>query len=103
LKNTKFLKDKNIFYWWDIDSHWFKILANLRKYFPQTKSIFMDNKVFLKFQDYLVKWQKLADSEIEKLKDNLTKEEFELLQYVNTNNLRLEQESINQSYILENL
>jgi hypothetical protein len=60
----------------------------------------MNKEVFIKFQDYLVEWQKLTTSEIDKLKENLTKEEFELLKYVNLNNLRLEQESINQDYIL---
>ena len=103
LKNTKFLKEKNIFYWWDIDAHWFKILANLRKYFPQTKSIFMDEKIFLEFSEYRVFGQNLTESEIEKLKQNLTKQEFELLNFVNNNNFRLEQEAINQNYILENL
>lgn len=103
LKNTDFLKNTEIFYWWDIDSHWFKILANLRKNFPQTKSIFMNQKLFTEFQDYLVKWLSLSESEVEKYEDFLEKEEFELLKYVNLNNLRLEQENISQSYILENM
>ncbi|MDQ7023921.1 MAG: DUF2220 family protein [Candidatus Gracilibacteria bacterium] len=97
------MKNKEIFYWGDIDSHGFKILGNLRKYFPQTKSIFMNQKLFIKFQDYIVKGEKISESEIEKLKENLNKEEFELLKYVNLNNFRLEQENINQNYILENL
>lgn len=99
LKNTLWLQDKNIFYFWDIDSHWFKILAHFRKYFLQTKSILMDKNTFETFLKYAVNWKTITKDEVQNLEKYFTKEEFELLSFVNENNLRLEQENITQDYI----
>lgn len=100
LKNTIWLQEKNIFYFWDIDSHWFKILAHFRKYFLQTKSIFMDKNTFKTFERrYAVNWKTIPKDEGQNLEKYLTKEEFELFSFVNENNSRLEQENITQDYI----
>ncbi len=101
LKNIYWLKEKDIYYFWDLDSHWLKILAQCRKYFPQTKSIFMNKEVFDLYDSFVWEWKKLWYEEIYKLEKYLEKEEFELLKYINENNLRLEQENIRQEYILK--
>ena len=103
LKNTKWLENKKIFYFWDLDSHWFKILSICRKYFPQTKSIFMNKQTYEKFSEFNIKWKILWKEESKNLKNYLTNEEFELFSYFNKNNLRLEQENISHDFIKEHL
>ncbi len=100
LKNTKWLNNKQMHYWWDLDSHWFKILSIFRKYFKNTKSLFMDKQTYDKFREYEVEWKVLWNDEVKKYIEYLTTEEFELLNYLNKNKLRLEQENINQEYII---
>ena len=103
LKYIKWLNEKEVYYFWDLDSHWFKILAQCRKYFQSTKSIFMNKEVFDLYNEFVWEWKKLWAEEVLKLEQYLEKEEFELLKYINDNNLRLEQENIRQEYIEGNI
>lgn len=99
LKNTNWLHNKDIYYWWDIDSHGFKILSSFRKYFKNTKSLFMDRQTYDKFRNYEWKWIYLGVEEFNNIKKYLNSEEVKLFDYINKNNLRLEQENISQEYI----
>jgi len=99
LKNIDWLKKLEIYYWWDIDSHWFKILAQCRKYYSQTKSILMDMETYGYYKQYEVKWKIITDRELKNLTDYLDKKEYSLLEYLNKNNLRLEQENIDHEYV----
>ncbi|MBS1666298.1 MAG: hypothetical protein JST58_02880 [Bacteroidetes bacterium] len=95
LSNSNWLKEKNIFYWGDLDAHGFQILHQMRSYFPQTKSVMMDRETFDLFGK-----EGLVAGEItntENLK-HLTASEFEMFTFLKTNNLRLEQEKIRQEY-----
>ena len=47
LQEVKLLHDIAIYYWGDIDTDGFAILNRLRKYFPQTQSILMDEPTLL--------------------------------------------------------
>lgn len=94
LKNIKWFHDINIFYWWDIDSHGFNILWNFREYFSKTKSIWMNQKIFDKYKIYVCEWKTIHSNQVENLKKNLNDDEFNLLEYINKYNLRLEQENI---------
>jgi hypothetical protein len=47
LKETNWLREKEIFYWGDIDTHGFAILSQLRGYFPQVRSMLMDRETLL--------------------------------------------------------
>jgi hypothetical protein len=97
LKNAKWLAEKQLFYWGDIDSYGFQILDNLRQYFPKIKSICMDMQTVKTFED-------LATKDIENKKDNLvylTDEEQETFKYMKINGLRIEQEKITQVYVEE--
>ncbi len=49
LTKIQWLKQKEIYYWGDLDSHGFAILSQLRSYFPQTKSLLMDEPTWKKF------------------------------------------------------
>ncbi len=42
LSNARWMKDKPIWYWGDIDTHGFAMINQIRHYFPQTRSFLMD-------------------------------------------------------------
>ena len=101
LQNANWLKDKNIYYWGDIDMDGFAILSQVRGYFPQVKSLFMDEETITKFKDLAVISK---DSKMKILK-NLNKTESLLYERLKSNfykdNFRLEQERIPFEYIRE--
>ncbi|NJD77509.1 MAG: hypothetical protein FIB08_10515 [Candidatus Methanoperedens sp.] len=100
LKQIDWLKKSNIIYWGDIDAQGFQILSQLRSYFPQTKSIMMDFKTLNIFKPFIV----LGTPTNKSFNlQNLTIEEKALYDYLLEKNYRLEQEKINQSYVIENL
>ncbi|MDA3955342.1 DUF3322 domain-containing protein [Oceanispirochaeta sp.] len=47
LSEASWLHKKELFYWGDLDSHGFAILAQFRKLFPHTRSILMDRETLL--------------------------------------------------------
>jgi hypothetical protein len=101
LKNIDFLKEKEIYYFWDLDVHGFKILSNFRKMYSQTKSIFMDKNTFEKYREFCLNWKTISLQEFNNLLEYLTNDEKELFEYIYKNDLRLEQENIDQDYILK--
>ncbi|WP_406657484.1 Wadjet anti-phage system protein JetD domain-containing protein [Methanolobus sp. ZRKC2] len=101
LKNAKWLSDKQIIYWGDIDPHGFQILSQMRSYFPQTQSCMMDFDTFREFEDLVVTGAYTNVTELQ----NLTSEEhllFEHLSNLEKNN-RLEQEKITHEYALKKI
>jgi len=54
-KDVKWLNDKEIYYWGDIDMDGFAILSQARGYFPQIQSLFMDINTLEEFIDLGVK------------------------------------------------
>jgi len=99
LKNAKWLSDKEIYYWGDIDTHGLQILSQIKGYFPNTKSIIMDFETLNSFKEECGAGEKTNVSEL----PNLNKEEINLFNYLKENNLRLEQEKITQEYVLKYL
>lgn len=100
LKQIDWLKKSNIIYWGDIDAQGLQILSQIRSYFPQTKSVMMDFKTLNLFQQFIVSG---TPTNIAINLQNLTTEEKELFDFLNEKNCRLEQEKIDQNYIIENL
>ena len=96
LKNARWLADKNIYYWGDIDEHGFQILHQLRTYYNQVKSVMMNKLTFDKFQEFGVKGER---NNADKL--HLLNEEEEALYKLlkSRQNNRLEQEKISQDYV----
>lgn len=78
-------------------------MAICKKFFPNTKSIFMNEKTFNNFCEFKIKWQVLWKEETKNIKEFLNIEEIKLFNYLNENNIRLEQENISHDYILKNL
>lgn len=101
LKNAKWLSDKQIIYWGDIDAHGMQILSQIRGYFPQTQSCMMDFDTYNDFKDLAIAGVDTAVSEL----FHLTPEEHQLFCYLRENpgNSRLEQEKIPHSYAVKKI
>ena len=95
LKDVEWLKNKNIFYWGDIDVHGFQILSEIRSHFKHVESFLMDRDTFNEFFE----GDKSPETNVEK-ELCLTQEEKELFNYLKENNLRLEQEKIPFKYAI---
>lgn len=96
LKNLKWLSQSTLFYWGDLDIDGFKILAQLRSYFPNVISLMMDQETLTLFKDFI--GEDTSGSKVENL-TNLTTEENTILAYLFSHKKRLEQEQINQDYV----
>ena len=99
LAQVKWLQDKKIYYWGDIDTHGYVMLDQLRSYFPNVKSFLMDKKTLM---DHEVLWGQEAGPSLRDLK-RLTADEqnvYEILKNNSlTNSLRLEQERVSFSLV----
>ncbi len=100
LKDVRWLDEKNIYYWGDIDLDGYAILSKIRGYFPHAKSLMMDMISFEKFKDLSVAYTRVKPIKVLK---NLTKDEadvYELLSKVSSNkSIRIEQEKIPYDYL----
>ncbi|MGN6616079.1 MAG: Wadjet anti-phage system protein JetD domain-containing protein [Ilyomonas sp.] len=94
LKNVKWFDGLKILYWGDIDVQGFEILSRFRTYFPQTKSILMDEQTFEKFFENDNGTPTNVSTKL-----NLTEDETELYDILKTDNWRLEQEKIPFDYV----
>ncbi|HMZ60753.1 MAG TPA: DUF2220 family protein, partial [Leptospiraceae bacterium] len=101
MKKVSFLKNKEIYYWGDIDLHGLEILSKYREIFPQTESFLMDRETFETFSEYAVfeKYERKIST------DHLTEEERELADNLRNRqeSNRLEQEKIPYSYLEEKI
>lgn len=93
------LHDREIVYWGDIDTHGFVILDRLRKHWPATRSVLMDEQTLLAHQGQWVR----EPSPIAALLANLTDSEDELYRRLVEDSygpsVRLEQERIRFSLV----
>ncbi len=99
LKAAKWLLSCPIFYWGDMDIDGFKILSQLRSYFPQVRSIMMDMETYQAFQEFAV----AIETPITEPPAYLTESEKNLYTYLSSNQKRLEQERITQEYANKNI
>jgi hypothetical protein len=97
LKGIEWMKDKDIFYWGDIDEHGFGILHQIRSYYAGVKSVMMDKEVFEEFKKYSVKGERNKAESLSLLTE-VEAEMYKELKGIAIKN-RLEQEKIPQSYI----
>jgi hypothetical protein len=97
LRNIEWLRDKQFYYWGDIDAQGFQILNQCRNYFPNAVAVMMDPETLANFpprQGVPAKNQILS---------HLTEDELKLYNYLRVNNLRLEQEQITQKFAEERI
>ena len=96
LRDIPWLADKHIFYWGDIDSHGFAMLARMRGYYPQTESLLMDETLLARYRELAVEEPAAASTEV--AAEHLTPAERDtftaLREHRYGHRLRLEQERI---------
>jgi len=94
LKTVKWLVNKEVYYWGDIDTHGFAILDKVRGFIPKVKSILMTEDVLLSNRNLWVVEEKPFLGELSRLTD----EEDAVFHALRDNNwgekIRLEQERI---------
>ena len=97
---STWMAKKEILYWGDIDTHGFAILNQLRKFFPQAKSLLMDSETLL---EHRALWGREGNPENAEL-NRLTAEEqlvySRLCSHYWGENVRLEQEKIGFDWVL---
>ncbi len=92
LKNIEWLKEKQFYYWGDIDAQGFQILNQCRSYFPDTVAVMMDEETLENFQ--FGAGTPAKNQVLQHLSDS----ETTLYEYLKLNNIRLEQEKITQIF-----
>ena len=97
LKNVLWLKDKNMYYWGDIDRDGFAILSLFRGYFTQVKSLMMDTITIKLFQKLAVEDKK--EARYPESLQNLTEDEQKVYKVVKNSAFRLEQERLEYNYV----
>lgn len=94
LRHLAWLKDVDLYYWGDIDTHGFAILNRVRGLFPHTKSLLMDRATLLSHEPHWGEEKTQAPDSL----SHLTPEEAQLAQDLRNGtyrpHLRLEQERI---------
>ena len=97
------LRDVEVQYWGDLDTHGFAILHRLRAWLPQTRSLLMDRDTLLAHRD---RWGREPTPTAARL-DRLTPEENalykELVENRHGDSVRLEQERLDWRWALERL
>ncbi len=101
LKEAVWLRQKEIYYWGDIDTHGFAMLDQLRSFLPQACSLLMGEDILLAHRSLWVKEEKPFSGQLTRL----TAEEHRLFCLLQSNawgkGLRLEQERISFDYVME--
>ncbi|NOQ34337.1 MAG: hypothetical protein GQ569_00395 [Methylococcaceae bacterium] len=101
LKDACCLQSAKLYYWGDLDTHGFAILSRLRGYYPQVQSLLMDEKTLQKFELMRVT-EPENTAELGELA-NLTELENKLFKFLQKHLIRLEQERISYTYLLQQL
>lgn len=96
LRDLRWLKESEIFYWSDIDVQGFEMLSQIRSYYPHVKSFLMDGETLSRFTEELIAGVPSKAGE----PPNLNAEELAIYEIIRSGNLRLEQERITQQYLL---
>lgn len=99
LRTVNWLYQCAIWYWGDLDVQGFQILAQVRTLFPQTQSLMMDQATFAAFQPFVVPGMPTSLAP----PSQLTPDERTLYDSLAANQLRLEQERIHHTYVLQHL
>ncbi|MCX7066203.1 MAG: DUF2220 family protein [Methylococcales bacterium] len=98
LAESQCLQNAKLYYWGDLDTHGFAMLSRLRGYFPQLTSLLMDESTLDAFQSL---WGTEPSSATNPA--NLTADEHSVFQRLKTQGIRLEQERIGFSTLIDAL
>jgi hypothetical protein len=103
LKDIPWLRDKEIWYWGDIDTHGFAILSQLRGILPHCRSMLMDEDTLI---SHKMQWVEEPESKRTMAElVHLTHDEAALYEKLKNNrlgrNIRLEQELVSYNFLGE--
>lgn len=99
LAKAHWLRNRDLFYWGDIDTHGFAILDHLRAQYPHVKSLLMDRETLLYHRLHWVKESQPETRDLIRL-TNLKNELYDELRHHRLDLLvRLEQERIDYSWV----
>jgi len=101
LQTINWLKDKQIFYWGDLDFAGLHILSELREHFPHVNSILMNVDIFEKYYNFRVIPYTLQKRNFPKYLNNEELKLFNKLIEIKDGKIRLEQEHIRQTELLK--
>lgn len=90
LKDCQWLRQKALYYWGDLDAHGLAILSRFRDFFPNTQALMMDEATFDAYQQAWVAGKPYRGT----VPKNLSPEERQLFERLNSKLLRLEQERV---------
>ncbi len=97
-KHITWLANAELFCWFDMDAAGFEMLNIIRQYYPKAKSLLMDKNIYETFSQFS------EHSIYRKIQLNyLSQAEVKMYEYLQFNNIRLEQERITQEYIQSEL
>ena len=94
------LRDAEVHYWGDLDTHGFAILHQLRGWLPQTRSLLMDRETLLAHRDRWGREPKPTSAELGRLDEAEQAVYTDLVSGHYADNIRLEQERIDWAYAL---
>lgn len=97
------LSEVRIDYWGDIDTHGFAILGRLRAWLPQARSVFMDRETLLEHRDRWVTEDRPTAAALTHLTPDELDLYVELVEGRLGNRVRLEQERIDWSWVIERM
>lgn len=97
LKYASWLRDKEIFYWSDLDVQGFQMLAQLKLNFPNTISFLMVSSLLDLYRNFIVSGTPSKVS----IPDTLNEDEILTYNTLKSQNQRLEQERIPQWYVIQ--
>jgi len=97
LADARCMQQRKLFYWGDIDTNGFAILSRFRQYYPQARSLFMEQQTLDKFM--ALAGVEAKEKSCQLVLENLTQAENQLFQTLQASLVRLEQERINFSFI----
>lgn len=92
------LRDAEVHYWGDIDTHGFAIVDRLRAWLPQTKTFLMDNETLATHRDRWGREPKPTSAALGRLTPSERALYNELVTGHHGNNIRLEQERIDWTW-----
>ena len=97
----QWLKNKEVYYWGDIDTHGFNILSIARGFLPDIKSFLMTEQILMAHKTLWVKEDRPFLSEIKNLNDQEQNLLYKLQNDYFGSKVRLEQERIRFKYLEE--
>lgn len=97
------LADVDVDYWGDLDTHGFAILDRLRAWLPQTRSVLMDRETLLAHRDRWGTEQRPTSAHLTRLTAPESQLYADLVGDALGTKVRLEQERIDWSWVLERL